>query len=82
MAGVTGAALVAGGILGGLALSAHSSFDASHQGADRDGAYTRGTAFALGADVGFSVALVAAITGVVLYFTQTPVPDEATAAAR
>ncbi len=82
MAGVTGAALVAGGILGGLALSAHASFDASHQGADRDSAYSRGTAFALGADVGFGVALVAAVTGVVLYFTQTPVPDEATAAAR
>lgn len=75
--GVAVAAAVAGGVLGGLALSAQSDFDASHAGNDRASASDRGAALGLGADVAFGTALVAGVVAVVLYFTQTPVADPA-----
>ncbi|MBP6835603.1 MAG: tetratricopeptide repeat protein [Deltaproteobacteria bacterium] len=75
--GVAAAAAIAGGVLGGLALSAQSDFNASHAGNDRASAYDRGGPLALGADIAFGTALVAGVVAVVLYFTQTPVADEA-----
>jgi len=75
--GVAAAAAIAGGVMGGLALSAHSDFNASHAGNDRASAYDRGGAMALGADIAFGTAVVAGVVAVVLYFTQTPVADPA-----
>lgn len=75
--GVAAAAAVAGGVLGGLALSAQSDFDASHAGNARASASDGGGALALGADIAFGTALVAGVVGVVLYFTQSPAADPA-----
>jgi tetratricopeptide (TPR) repeat protein len=75
--GVAIAAGIAGGVLGGLALSAQSDFNASHAGNDRAAAYDRGGSMALGADIAFGTALVAGVVAVVLYFTQSPVADPA-----
>ena len=75
--GVAAAAVVAGGVLGGLALSAQADFNASHEGSNRAAAYDRGGSLALGADIAFGTALVAGVVAVVLYFTQSPVADPA-----
>ena len=78
--GVGGAALVAGGVMGGLSLAARSDFDASRMGQDRYDSYTRGTAMTLGADISFGVALAAGLTSLVLYLIQptTAPPTETT----
>lgn len=68
--GIAGAGAIAGGILGGLALSAQSDFDASRQGNDRASAYDTGTATAIGADVALGTAVVAGVTGLVLFLIQ------------
>jgi iron complex outermembrane receptor protein len=75
--GVAVAGAIAGGVLGGLALSAQSDFNASRAGNDRAAAYDRGGGLALGADIAFGTALVAGVVAVVLYFTQTPAADPA-----
>lgn len=75
--GVAVAAAVAGGILGGVALSAQSDFDGSHQGNSRASAYDSGSWTAIGADVAFGTALVAGVVAVVLYFVQSPAADPA-----
>ncbi len=69
--GVAGAGAVAGGIMGALALSAQSSFDADRGGNARDDAASRGSAMAVGADVAFGTAAVAGVLGLVLFFTQS-----------
>lgn len=76
-ASVAATAAIAGGVLGGLALLAQSDFNASHSGDNRAASYDRGGAMALGADISFGTALVAGAVAVVLYFTQSPVPDPA-----
>ena len=78
--GVGGAALIAGGVMGGLSLAARSDFDASRMGQDRYDSYTRGTAMTLGADISFGVALAAGLTSLVLYLIQptTAPPTETT----
>lgn len=69
--GVAGAGAIAGGIMGALALSAQSSFDADRSGNARDDSASRGSAMALGADVAFGTAAVAGVLGLVLFFTQS-----------
>ncbi len=64
-AGIAGAGLVAGTVLGFLALSEQSNFDANPTKATAD----KGESLALFADVGFGVAAAAAITAIVLYVT-------------
>lgn len=61
--GIAAAALILGTVMGFLALSEQSNFDAqpSHEIADR------GVAFALTADISFGVAGAAAITAIILY---------------
>lgn len=78
--GVGGAALIAGGVMGGLSLAARSDFDASRMGQDRYDSYTRGTAMTLGADISFGVAVAAGLTSLVLYLIQptTAPPTETT----
>ena len=65
-AGVAGAALVGGTVLGFLALSEQSDFDAtpSEESADR------GERLALFADVAFGVAAIAGVTAIVLFVTS------------
>ena len=79
--GIAGAGAIAGGILGGLALSAQSDFDASRQGTDRASAYDTGTATAIGADIALGTAIAAGVTGLVLFLLQprerSPAPVEA-----
>lgn len=77
--GVAVAAAIAGGVLGGLALSAQSDFNGSHAGNSRASAYDSGRGMALGADIAFGTALVAGVVAVVLYFVQPPTPDASTA---
>lgn len=72
--GVAGAALIAGGVLGGLALSAQSTFNSNRDGATRYDASSQGGAMALGADISFGVALAAGVTGLVLFLTQSTTP--------
>lgn len=69
--GVAGAGAIAGGIMGALALSAQSSFEADRGGNARDDAASRGSAMAVGADVAFGTAAVAGVLGLVLFFTQS-----------
>lgn len=79
--GIAGAGAITGAVLGGLALSAQSDFDASRQGNDRATAYDTGTATALGADIALGTAIVAGVTGLVLFLVQPrhrlPVSDGA-----
>ena len=65
-AGVAGAALVGGTVLGFLALSEQSDYDAmpTEESADR------GERLALFADVAFGVAAIAGVTAIVLYVTS------------
>jgi len=65
-AAIGGASLVAGTVLGFLALSEQSDFDAMPTEATAD----RGERLALFADVAFGVAAVAVITSIVLYATD------------
>jgi tetratricopeptide (TPR) repeat protein len=65
-AGVGGAALVAGTVLGFLALSEQASFDDQPTEDTAD----RGELFALFADVSFGVAAAAGLTAIVLYLTS------------
>ncbi len=78
-AGIGGAGLVAGTVLGFLALSEQADFDdmPSEDSADR------GERFALFADVSFGIAAAAGLTAVVLYLTnqegdEEPVADAST----
>jgi hypothetical protein len=64
-AGVAGAALVGGTVLGFLALSEQSDFDSAPSKESAD----RGERLALFADVAFGVAAIAGITAIVLYVT-------------
>ncbi len=64
-AGVSGAALVGGTVLGFLALSEQSDFDTTPTEESAD----RGERLALFADVAFGVAAIAGITAIVLYLT-------------
>jgi tetratricopeptide (TPR) repeat protein len=77
--GVAGAGVVAGGILGGLALAARSDFDADRNGQARFDASSRASSMALGADIAFGTAVVAGVTGLVLFLIQptTVAPTEA-----
>jgi tetratricopeptide (TPR) repeat protein len=75
--GVAGAGAVAGGIMGALALSAQSSFDADRGGNARDDAASRGSAMAIGADVALGTAAVAGVLGLVLFFTQSTTVEAA-----
>lgn len=73
---IAGVALVTGTILGFLALSKQSDFDAMPTAS----AANDGEAFALGADLAFAVAAAAGITAIVLYATERPAqPVETTA---
>ena len=63
---VMGAGLVAGGVLGGLALKKKSEFDASPTEKLAD----KGERVALFADVGFGIAAAAGVTALVLYLTS------------
>jgi tetratricopeptide (TPR) repeat protein len=65
-AGIGGAALVAGTVLGFLALSEQSDFDAMPSAETAD----RGERLALFADVAFGVAAASLITGIILYLTE------------
>lgn len=65
-AGVSGAALVGGTVLGFLALSEQSDFDMMPTEDSAD----RGERLALFADVAFGVAAIAGVTAVVLYLTD------------
>ena len=71
-AGISGAALVGGTVLGFLALSEQSDFDMmpSEEAADR------GERLALFADVAFGAAAIAGITAIVLYLTDSGVEAE------
>lgn len=64
--GVAGAALIGGTVLGFLALSEQSDFDASPSEESAD----RGERLALFADVAFGVAAIAGVTAIVLYITS------------
>jgi tetratricopeptide (TPR) repeat protein len=68
--GVAGVGAVAAGVLGGLALSAQSSFDSDRSGNARYDAAALGGATAIGADVALGTAVVAGAVGLVLFFTQ------------
>lgn len=68
--GIAGAGAIAGGVLGGLALSAQGDWSASHQGDARASAYDRGTSMALGADIAIGAALVSGAVGLILYLVQ------------
>lgn len=72
------AGLIAGTVLGFLALKAHSDFDSKPTEAAAD----RGERLALFSDVGFGVGAMAAITAAVLYLTHDEVPAPAPAQAR
>jgi hypothetical protein len=72
--GVAGGALVAGTVLGFLALSEQSDFDA----APSEEAADDGQRFALFADVSFGLALGAGITAIVLHFTSTEASEDDT----
>jgi tetratricopeptide (TPR) repeat protein len=77
--GTIGAAgLIAGTVLGIVALKEHSDFNSkpSEQGANR------GERLALFADVGFGVGAMAALTAAVLYLTHDDVAPKASAAAQ
>jgi len=76
-AGIGGAALVAGTVLGFLALSEQSDFDAMPTDATAD----RGERLALFADVAFAVAAGSLITGIILYLTEDGGDVEAAPAA-
>jgi hypothetical protein len=65
-AGVTGASLVAGVVLGFLALDAQTDFDKRPNAAVAD----RGERLAIYADVLFGVAAAAGLTGIVIYATE------------
>jgi tetratricopeptide (TPR) repeat protein len=67
MTAIGGAALVAGTVLGFLALSEQAEFDEMPS----EDTATRGERFALFADVSFGLALAAGITAVVLYLTDS-----------
>jgi tetratricopeptide (TPR) repeat protein len=64
-AGVGAAGLIAGSVFGLLAVGAHSDFDEKPSAAAAD----RGERYALFADVGFGVGIIALSTAAVLYFT-------------
>jgi len=64
--GVAGAGLVAGSILGGIALKNKSDFDSDPTEAKAD----KGERLALFADVGFGVAAAGAVTAIVLFVTS------------
>ncbi|MBI2896522.1 MAG: PEGA domain-containing protein [Deltaproteobacteria bacterium] len=66
-AGVAGVGLVAGAVLGFLALSDRSDFDDKPTVETAD----RGERFALFADIAFGVGIAAAVTTAVLYFTRS-----------
>jgi hypothetical protein len=72
--GVAGAGLVAGGVLGGLALKAKSDYNAAAvpTNAQLDNVHH----MALGADISFGIAIAAAVTGVILIVTNTPRPQQ------
>lgn len=74
-AGIAGAALVSGTVLGFLSLSEQSDFDEM----PTESAADRGERLALFADLSFGIAAAAAITGVVLYVTGTGATEEETA---
>lgn len=65
-AGVSGASLVGGVVLGFLALDAQTDFDARPSAAAAD----RGERLAVYADVLFGVAAAAGLTGIVIYATE------------
>lgn len=68
--GLAGAGVIAGSVLGGLALSSHNDWAASHQGDARASAYDSGTALGLGTDIAFGTALVSGAVGLILYLVQ------------
>jgi PEGA domain-containing protein/tetratricopeptide repeat protein len=72
-AGIAGAALISGSVLGFLALSDKSDFDDNPTADTAD----RGERFALMADVSFGVAVAAGITTVALVLMKTPPRGEA-----
>ena len=67
------AGLIAGTVLGFLALKEHSDYDSNPSEAAAD----RGERLALFADVGFGVGAMAAVTAAVLYFTHDDVEQTA-----
>ncbi len=70
--GIAAAGLVTGTVLGFLALSEESEFDAAPTDATAD----RGERYALFADVAFGVAAAGAITAIVLFLTQDSDDDD------
>lgn len=76
-AGIGGAALVAGTVLGFLALSEQSDYDEMPTVETKD----RGERLALFADVAFTVAAASLITGIVLYLTEDGGEEEEEPAA-
>ncbi len=71
-AGVAGAGLVTGAILGGVALKKKGDFDDNPTEAKAD----KGERLALFADVGFGIAAAGAVTAIVLYLTAKDEPAE------
>lgn len=65
-----GALAIAGGILGGLALSASQQFAMTDDPAMRASLQDRGNGFAWGANIGIGVGAAALIAGTILYFVQ------------
>ncbi len=78
--GVAGAGVVAGSVLGALALTAQGDFADSRQGDIRADAYDRGRAMALGTDIALGTAVVAGIVGLVIFLVQPNRPSPAEAA--
>ncbi len=66
-AGVAVAGLITGTVFGFLALSEQSTFDMSPTNATAD----RGEAFALAADISFGVAVLGAVTSLILYIVES-----------
>ncbi|HEX7480369.1 MAG TPA: tetratricopeptide repeat protein [Polyangiales bacterium] len=71
--GIGAAALVTGTVLGFLAVKEHSNFETHPTTATAD----RGERYALFADVGFGVGVMAIATAAVLYLTSSDAPSEA-----
>ncbi len=67
-----GAALLLGGIFGGLALGAESDFEAATTVTDKESTRDQIKTRALVADLGIGVGLAAVTTGVVLFFLEGP----------
>ena len=77
--GVAGVGVVLGGIFGGMALSAKSSFNAHPRGNTSDA--DKEQLDARVADAAFGVAIAAGVTGIVLLIVNRPAPVAAGAAS-